>query len=102
MRLRLYLSLVVLILLAAKPVLAQRTVKIQFDSNKEVSGQKFAIRDITPGLPANWDDYNFVVLEFKITTSQRFHVGFTTETGYNELRIMSYTPNGWSKLISPL
>ncbi len=82
--------------------IAQKTVKIQFDSSKEVSGQKFAIRDITPGLPANWDDYNFVVLEFKITTPQRFHVGFTTETGYNELRVMSYTANGWNKLAIPL
>ena len=81
---------------------AQKTVKIKFDSSKEVSGQKFAIRDITPGIPANWDEYNFVVLEFKITTSQRFHVGFTTETGYNELRVMSYTANGWNKLAIPL
>jgi hypothetical protein len=81
---------------------AQKSVKIQFDSSKEVSGQKFAIRDITPGLPSNWDNYNFVVLEFKISTSQRFHIGFTTETGYNELRVMSYTPNGWNKLAIPL
>ncbi|MBV5348163.1 hypothetical protein JZU61_00600, partial [bacterium] len=101
MRLRLCLSLVVLFLLCLS-VPAQKPVKIQFDSNKEVSGQKLAIRDITPGLPTNWDDYNFVVLEFKITTSQRFQVGFTTETGYNELRVMSYTPNGWSKLAIPL
>jgi len=102
MKLRLSLSLVILIFLAAIDVHSQKSVKIKFDSNKEVSGQKFAIRDITPGLPANWDDYNFVLLEFKITTSQRFHVGFTTETGYNELRVMSYTPNGWSKLAIPL
>ncbi|MBA4410479.1 MAG: hypothetical protein Q8S54_13660 [Bacteroidota bacterium] len=81
---------------------AQKTIQIQFDSSKEVSGQKFAIRDLSPGLTANWDDYNFVVLEFKISTPQRFHVGFTTETGYNELRIMSYTANGWNKLAIPL
>ncbi len=81
---------------------AQKPVKIQFDSSKEVSGRKFAIRDISSGLPANWNVYNFVVLEFKITTPQRFHVGFTTETGYNELRIMSYTANGWNKLAIPL
>ncbi len=81
---------------------AQKLVKIQFDSNKEVSGQKFAIKDISPGIPSNWDKYNFVVLEFKSTTPQRFQVGFTTETGYNELRVMSYTANGWSKLAIPL
>ncbi|MGE5394056.1 MAG: hypothetical protein ACM3P1_04880, partial [Candidatus Saccharibacteria bacterium] len=69
---------------------------------KEVSGRKFAIKDITPGLPANWDGYNYVILEYKISTPQRFHVGFTTESGYNELRVMSYTPNGWNKLAIPL
>ena len=81
---------------------AQNLVRIQFDSNREVSGKKFAIRDISPGLPTNWDTYNFVTLEFKITTPQRFMVGFTTETGYNELRVMSYTANGWNRLAIPL
>ncbi len=77
-------------------------VTIHFDSNLEVSGKKFALADISPGLPSDWDGYEFVVLEFMITTPQRFHVGFTTETGYNELRVMSYTPNGWNRLAIPL
>ena len=77
-------------------------VTISFDSEKEVSGRKFSLQDISPGLPANWDDYEFVVLEFMITSPQRFHVGFTTETGYNELRVMNYTPNGWNRLAIPL
>ena len=77
-------------------------VTVRFDSEKEVSGMKFALADITPGLPADWDGYEYVVLEFMITTPQRFHVGFTTETGYNELRIMNYTPKGWNRLAIPL
>jgi len=83
---------------------AQRKAQyiIEFDTTKEVSGKKFAIADITPGLPADWDDYNYIVLEFRITTSQRFYIGFTTADGYNELRIMSYTPNAWNKLAIPL
>ncbi len=82
--------------------MSQNPVRIQFDSNKEVSGRKFAIRDISPGIPSNWDGYNFVVLEFRISTPQRFQVGFTTESGYNELRVMSYCANGWNKLAIPL
>lgn len=93
---------IAIVLMTVMQCNAQNVVKIQFDSNKEVSGKKFAIKDISPGLPANWDGYNFVVLEFRITTPQRFQVGFTTETGYNELRVMSYTPNGWNKLAIPL
>jgi len=81
---------------------APEVYKIRFDNSKEVSGQKFAIRDINPDLPQNWDEYNFAVLEFRITTSQRFHVGFTTDYGYNELRVMSYVPNAWNKLAIPL
>ncbi|HWS01521.1 MAG TPA: hypothetical protein VN249_12950, partial [Prolixibacteraceae bacterium] len=84
------------------PVFAQNPVRIQFNSDKEVSGRKFAIRDITPGIPSDWDGYNFVVLEFKSSTPQRFHVGFTTESGYNELRVMSYCANGWNRLAIPL
>jgi hypothetical protein len=77
-------------------------VEIRFDSNMEVSGKKFALSDIAPGLPADWDEYDYVIIEFMITTSQRFHVGFTTESGYNELRLMSYTPNGWNRMAIPL
>jgi hypothetical protein len=77
-------------------------VTIRFDSDTEVSGMKFALADISPGLPSDWDGYEYVVLEFMITTPQRFQVGFTTETGYNELRVMNYTPNGWNRLAIPL
>ncbi|ASB49335.1 hypothetical protein [Alkalitalea saponilacus] len=76
--------------------------EIRFDSSKEVSGKMFALKDISPGLPENWDEYNYVILEFMITTPQRFNVGFTTNSGYNELRVMSYTPNGWNRLAIPL
>jgi len=75
---------------------------VKFDSTKEVSGKKFAIKDINSELPSDWDGYNFVVLEFKITTAQRFHVGFNTDEGYNELRVMSYVPNAWNRLAIPL
>lgn len=80
----------------------EKTFKVKFDATKEVSGKKFAIKDINPELPRDWDEYNFVVLEFKITTAQRFHVGFTTDEGYNELRVMSYVPNAWNRLAIPL
>ena len=82
--------------------LGEQNAKVVFDPSHEVSGKKFAIKDITPGLPENWDEFNFVVIEFRITTAQRFNVGFTTDYGYNELRVMSYVPNGWNKLAIPL
>lgn len=79
-----------------------KSFKVKFDNTKEVSGKKFAIKDINPDLPIDWDDFNFVILEFKISTAQRFQVGFTTDEGYNELRVMSYVPNAWNRLAIPL
>ena len=90
------------VLLLTQCTSAPEGFKIAFDNSKEVSGKKFAVRDINPDLPRNWDEYNFVVIEYRITTSQRFHIGFTTDYGYNELRIMSYVPNAWNKLAIPL
>jgi hypothetical protein len=80
----------------------EKDFKIQFDSSNRVSGEKFAIKDISSGLERDWSKYNFVVLEMMSTTSQRFQVGFTTDEGYNEIRVMSYAPNGWIKLAIPL
>jgi hypothetical protein len=90
------------LLLFIQCTFAPKAFKVRFDSDYEVAGQKFAIRDINPNLPLNWDEYNYVVLEYRITTAQRFQVGFTTDYGYNELRVMSYLPNGWNKLAIPL
>lgn len=77
-------------------------ISFKFDNEKEVAGKKFALKEINPDLPSDWDDYNYVVIEYKITTTQRFQLGFTTDWGYNELRIMSYIPNAWNRLAIPL
>ncbi len=96
------LAFVLLIICQGCGKKTDRLVRIQFDSHQKVSGKKFAIKDISPGLPENWDGYHYVVLEMRSSTSQRFHVGFTTDSGYNELRVMSYVPDGWIKLAIPL
>lgn len=75
---------------------------IRFDGDLEMSGKKFALADINPEIPLDWDSYNYVVLEYKISTSQRFQLGFTTDWGYNEVRVMSYVPNAWNRLAIPL
>ena len=75
---------------------------VHFDGSLEVSGEKFALKDINPDLPENWDGYGFVVLEYRINTAQRFQVGFTTDNGYNELRVMCYVPNAWNRIAIPM
>ena len=102
MKLKRYKLLVICLFIISITACKRDYYEVRFESKHEVSGRKFALNDISPELPANWDDYNYVVIEFMITTPQRFHIGFTTETGYNELRVMSYTPGEWNKLAIPL
>ncbi|MBQ8098504.1 MAG: hypothetical protein IJ244_03190 [Bacteroidaceae bacterium] len=79
------------------------THKVSFLSKYEVAGSKLAVKDINPSVPRNWDGYGFLVLEYRISTAQRFHVGLTTDHGgYNELRIMCYVPGAWNRLAIPL
>ena len=42
-----------------------------------------ALKDINPDLPTDWDGYNYVVLEYKTTTAQRFQLGFEKEIFIN-------------------
>lgn len=81
---------------------ANEPIKFQFDSNKIVSGKKIALKEIAPDLPSDWSEYNYVTIEFRSTTPQRFQLGFTTDEGYNELRLISYVPHAWNKLVVPL
>lgn len=79
-----------------------RVHTIRFDGTKEVSGDKIALKEINPDLPASWDGYSYVVIEYMISSAQRFQLGFTTDCGYNELRVMSYVPNAWNRLAIPM
>lgn len=81
---------------------ANEPIKFQFDSSKIVSGKKIALKEIAPDLPSDWSEYNYVTIEFRSTTPQRFQLGFTTYEGYNELRLISYVPHAWNKLVVPL
>lgn len=75
---------------------------VSFDSSRRKSGAKIALRDINPDLPRDWDGYNYVGIELRASTTQRFLLGFTTSHGYNELQIHSYVPGQWSRLVIPV
>lgn len=93
-------ALVVLVSCSSKD--EHGSFSFQFDPQKEISGKTFAIKDINPDLPADWDEYSFLVMEYKISTSQRFQLGFTTDSGIVDIRVMSYVPGAWNRIAFPL
>lgn len=92
-----------LALLWIVPFMLQAKVhKIQFDSKRPKSGAKVAIKELNAEMPRDWNGYNYVGIEFRVSTSQRFLVGFTTDHGYDELMVHSYVPGQWNRLVIPL
>lgn len=95
-----------ILLLAAfllAPLAPQAKVyKVHFDHKRTKSGAKIAIKDINAQLPQDWTPYKYVGIVFRVSTSQRFLLGFTTDHGYDELMLHSYVPGQWSRLIIPM
>lgn len=80
----------------------EQLLKLTFQSKYEVAGEKFSLKDLGLESSDTWDKYNYLVLEMKASSPQRFQIGFQTDWGYNELRVMPYAIGTWSRLCIPL
>ena len=95
---------IVCIAIAATAIVAchSNVQTIKFDTTREMSGGKIAIAKLNPDMPRDWSGYNYVVVEMKVSTSQRFFLGFTTDHGYDEVRLHSYVPGQWNRIAIPV
>ena len=67
---RIVLPLFCLLLFAPLSANADGTKLVVFD--QPVSTHEWTLKAINPGLPADWTGYDFLVLEFRASSSQRF------------------------------
>ena len=79
-----------------------KPVVLIFEESKTVPGTKVALEKFDKNFPTDWSGYNYLVLDMMCSTSQRVYVGLTTETGYNELRIIFYGVGGRIRTAIPL
>ena len=70
-----------------------------FDS--PVSAHEWALSQLNPALPSDWDAYDFLVLEFRASSSQRFELGLRTAQGLISKKIHPF-PNVWVRASVPL
>ena len=59
------------------------------------------LADLDPGLPENWKDYEFLIVEFRSSSSQRFELGLVGESGSVSKRIHPLA-NVWVRASIPL
>ena len=96
---RLALALTALITAAIAAPAARMPVRAAFTA--DLHEQTWALAEIDPQLPADWTPYDFLVLEFKASSSQRFDLGIETADGRIAKRIGPFA-GVWVRAAIPL
>jgi len=87
------------LLLSALSVLGAETKTIVF--GQPVSTQRWTLKEINPDLPSDWTGYDYLVLEFRASSSQRFELGLQTGDKLISKRIHPF-PGVWLRASIPL
>lgn len=72
-----------------------------FDSAKNIDSHEFSLKEIGVTGIDDWEDYDYMVLEIKSSTAQRFLLGIDTDNGLHEKRT-HVLPGAWVRLCIPL
>ena len=94
-----FLLLLGLALSAVCAAPAAETLRAVF--NQAVSTTLWPLQEINPALPADWTGYEFLVLEFRASSSQRFELGLKTATQLISKRIHPFA-GVWVRAAIPL
>jgi hypothetical protein len=89
-----------LTLLIAAPAPAATAMKsLSFD--RPVASSEWTLKEINAELPSDWSGFDFLVLEFKASSSQRFELGLKTATQHISKRIHPFA-GAWVRASIPL
>jgi hypothetical protein len=66
-----------------------------------VSAHEWTLAQLNPALPSNWDSYDFLVLEIRTSSSQRFELGLRTAQGLISKKVHPF-PGVWLRAAIPL
>jgi len=76
------------------------TRRVVFDGVR--SEHKWTLKELNPNLPADWSDSNYLVLEMKTSTPQRFSLWIQTANGPRRLMLQPFGQNVWLRAAVPL
>jgi hypothetical protein len=80
---------------------AAEGITMRFDSSKQVSGFTWALKDVAPDVPSDWSAFNYLVLEMKASSPQRFSVGPVAEGGAYIKNVQPFM-GAWIRFTIPL
>ena len=67
-----------------------------------VSEHKWTLQELNPDLPSDWSKYQFLVMELKSSTSQRFLLRLYTADGVRGMRFHQFGGGVWIRAAVPL
>lgn len=76
-------------------------LKHSFNSRKAIDSYEFPLEKLGVNGEDNWEGYDYMVIEIKSSTAQRFLLGIDTDNGLHEKRT-HVLPQAWVRLCIPL
>jgi len=68
----------------------------------ELSAHKWTLAELNPEWPSDWSDYNYLVLEMRTSTPQRFSLWIYTTNGPRRIMLQPFGQNVWLRAAVPL
>ena len=90
----------VLVLCCGVASAVEMPLKVAFEG--KVSEHKWPLKELDAQLPSDWSDYQFLVLELKTSTPQRFSLWLHTADGKRRLMLQPFGQNVWLRASIPL
>ncbi|MBN2182866.1 MAG: hypothetical protein JW715_13225 [Sedimentisphaerales bacterium] len=78
----------------------EKPLKIVFEGIK--SEHKWMIKELDTSMPSDWSDYNYLVMEMKLSTPQRFSLWLHTANGNRRVGLQLFGQNTWLRASVPL
>jgi hypothetical protein len=95
----LFTSLVLSVFLIASCNSNENSHFVRFEG--EAYGQKWAVQDLNPDLPADWSDYGYLTFDFNASSAQRFNIDLYDAQGRRTL-VLNPFQGAWVRASIPL
>jgi len=66
------------------------------------SEQKLTLQELNPEMPSDWSSYNYLVIEMRTSTPQRFSIWANTANGNRRIMFQPFGQNAWLRASVPL
>ena len=77
----------VLAILLSGAIAGAQTKRLTFEGTQAI--HKFALKDLGPDFPSDWSAFEYLVMEIRTSTPQRFHSDHSGQNGLTAARIYS-------------